>query len=71
MNSNLQLTASNLEGWQHNLKINKPDNAVCLLGIDIAVDGNNTKELSMLKQKQNKYVQFPLSRIMTQKTPWY
>ncbi len=70
MNSNLQLTASDLEGQQHNLKINKPDNAVCLLGVHIAADSNNTKELTMLKQKQNKYVQFllwtPLSKCKAQ-----
>jgi len=58
-NSNLQLTASDLEGWQHNLKINKPDNAVRLLGVHITADSNNTKELTMLKQEKKQVCPIP------------
>jgi len=61
-----QIYASDLDGKQHALRINKPSDAVRLLGVHIAADGNYQKELTVLKQKQQKYVQFllrtPLSR---------
>jgi len=61
-----QFYASDLSGNKHTQWINKPMDAVCLLGVHIAADGNYEKELCILKQKQQKYVQFllctPLSK---------
>jgi len=65
-----QLHASNLTGQQHTLQINKPTDAVRLLGVHITADGNYEKELCILQQKQHKYVQFllctPLSKCEAQ-----
>jgi len=54
----------------YKLKINQPNYAIHLLSIDIAADGSYDKELSVLKQKQDWYVQFllctPLSHCKAQ-----
>jgi len=55
-----QLYASDLAGQQHTLWINKPMDVVRLLGVHIMGDGNYEKELGVLKQKQQKCVQFLL-----------
>jgi len=57
-----QLWATNLTRWSHILWTNKPSDAVQLLGVHITVDG---KELSILKQKQQKYVQFLLLTLLS------
>jgi len=66
----LQLSTTDLTRQSHTLKINKPSDAICLLGDNIAADRNYLKELNVLKQKQNKYVQFllwtPLTHCITQ-----
>jgi len=63
---NAQLYASDLNGMHHTLQINKPTDVVRLLGVHITADGNSNKELCILKQKQQKYVQLllhtPLSK---------
>jgi len=70
LKTNLQLTANNLEGKWHTLKINKPEDAIWLLGMHIAADRNSMKEISILKQKQNKNIRFllwtPLSKCEAQ-----
>jgi len=40
------------------LKVNQPSDAICLLGIQIAADGNYQKELGTLCQWLHKYAQF-------------
>jgi len=49
-----------MHGVTYPLNINKPDKAIRLLGIHIAADGSYAKELSILQQKQDRYVQFLL-----------
>jgi len=56
----MQLQATDISSQSHQLKINKPSDAVRLLGVHIAADGNHKKELRELQQKQQKYVQFLL-----------
>jgi len=63
--TNVQLHASDLKGTQHTIWINKPADAVHLLGVHITADGNYDKELCVLKQKQQKYVQFLLCTPLT------
>jgi len=54
-------------GNTHLLKLNKPSDAVCLLGVQITAHGNLDKELQVLMQRQTKYAQFLL---WTSLTPW-
>jgi len=65
-NPQKQIYTSDLDGKSHTLQINKPSDVVRLLGVHITADGTYAKELSILKQKQQKYVQFllqmPLSK---------
>jgi len=58
--SSTEITTTNCYGTKHLLKINKPSDTVHLLGVHIAANGNQHKELQVLKQHQTKYAQFLL-----------
>jgi len=58
--SPFNIYTQDMHGVTYPLKINKPDEAIRLLGIHIAADGSYAKELSILQQKQDRYVQFLL-----------
>ncbi len=60
----LNFFATDLEGPQHALQINHPSDAVQLLRVHIAANGNY-KKLSVLQQKQQKYTQFLLCTLLT------
>ncbi len=60
------MTAPDRHGVRHTLHRNKPADAVRLLGVHIAADGNCAKELNVLRSRQSQYCSFlqrtPLTR---------
>jgi len=58
--SPFNINTQDMHDATHSLKINQPNKAVRLLGVHITANGSYAKELSILQQKQNRYVQFLL-----------
>jgi len=52
------ITAPDRHGDRHTLHRNKPTDAVCLLGVHIAANGNHAKELNILRSRQTQYCAF-------------
>jgi len=63
----VQVHLSNDCSTQHILKTNKPSDAVWLLGVHIAADDNYQKELTTLQHHQNKYAQFLIHMLLSQR----
>jgi len=63
----VQVHLSNDCSTQHIIKTDKPSDAVWLLGVHIAADDNYQKELTTLQHHQNKYAQFLIHMLLSQR----